>query len=144
MAKAKTKRQRSHGTGSLFRRTDGGCWIASWYDHAGKRREKSTRTTDRVAAARILAKHVEHAALRIAGVVDARTDAYTAAARRPLAEHVEDWRPCCYRGETHRSTLANRYRKRSRCWSDARQHIGRTCRHRLCKRAFAMFARREA
>ncbi len=92
MSNAKTKRQRSHGTGSLFRRADGGCWIASWYDHAGKRREKSTRTTDRVAAARILTAHVEHAALRIAGVVDAKADSFAAAGRRPLAEHVEDWR----------------------------------------------------
>ena len=86
------KRQRPHGPGSLFKRDGRGPWVARWFDHTGKRREASTRTTDRAAAERILAKRIADAALRRDGVIDARDDRYAAAARRPLAEHVADWR----------------------------------------------------
>ena len=39
MPEAKTRRQR--GSGSIFKRTTSGPWLAAWYDHDGKRREKS-------------------------------------------------------------------------------------------------------
>lgn len=52
-----TKR-RGNGQGTLFKRTDRGLWIARWYDHDGRRQERSTRTTDKGAAARILRKRV--------------------------------------------------------------------------------------
>ena len=64
------KRTRSKGTGSLFKRNGRGSWIATWYDHEGRRREHSTRTTDKAAAERILSKHVTDAALRREGVID--------------------------------------------------------------------------
>ena len=88
---ARKTRQRSHGGGSLFKRNGRGPWIASWYDHSGKRRERSTRTTDKAAAERILAKRVADAALRRDGVIDARADRYADAERRPLSEHVAEW-----------------------------------------------------
>jgi len=50
------------------------------------------RTADKASAERILAKRVAGAALRRDGVIDARTDSYVVAAKRPLTEHVEDWR----------------------------------------------------
>ena len=86
------KRQRPHGTGSLFKRNGRGSWVARWFDASGKRREASTRTTDRAAAERILAKRIADAALRRDGVIDARDDRYAAAERRPLTEQVGDWR----------------------------------------------------
>ena len=86
------KRQRSHGTGSLYKRDGHGNWIARWFDHTGKRREASTRTTDRAAAQRILSKHIADAALRRSGVVDARTDRYADAERSPLPDHLSDWK----------------------------------------------------
>jgi len=49
-----TKRTRSKGTGSLFRKQGKGPWIASYYDHSGKRRQHSTQTTDKATAMRIL------------------------------------------------------------------------------------------
>jgi len=49
-----TKRTRSKGTGSLFRKQGKGPWIASYYDHSGKRRQHSTKTTDKATAMRIL------------------------------------------------------------------------------------------
>src|SRR5262245_45600757 len=57
-------KQRSHGSGSLYKRSDSGCWIACYSDHSGKRRERSTRTTDKATAGRILAKWIEETALR--------------------------------------------------------------------------------
>jgi len=82
------RHQRSKGTGSLFRKTARGAWIAAYFDHAGRRREHSTRTTDRQAAERILAKLVADTALRRDLVIDPRDDRFATEGRRPLAEHV--------------------------------------------------------
>ena len=86
------KRQRSRGTGSVFKRGGRGPWIASWYSHDGRRKERSTRTTDKAAADRILGKLVADAALRREGVIDAKHDGYTAAARRPISEHLGEFK----------------------------------------------------
>jgi len=85
------KRRRGNGQGTLYRR-DRGPWIAAWYDHNGKRIERSTRTTDKAAAERILRKRVTDAALRRDGVIDARAEAVSDQARRPISEHLADWR----------------------------------------------------
>lgn len=82
------RNQRSKGTGSLFRKSAKGAWIASYWDHAGKRREHSTRTTDRQAAERILTKLVADTALRRDLVIDPRDDRFATEGRRPLTEHV--------------------------------------------------------
>ena len=63
------RKRRGNRQGSLFKRTSGGHWIASWHDHKGKRRERSTRTTEKAAADRILRKYVEDAALKRAAWV---------------------------------------------------------------------------
>ena len=83
------RKRRSNGQGTLFRRIQGGPWIDAWFDHTGKRRLRSARTTDRRTAERLLAKHVADAALRRDGVVDPRHDRFSAANRVPLANHVE-------------------------------------------------------
>jgi hypothetical protein len=41
---------------SLFKRKGDRAWIISWFDGQGRRRERSSRTTDRRAAERIAAK----------------------------------------------------------------------------------------
>ncbi len=86
-----TKR-RGNGQGTLYKRNDRGCWIARWCDHDGKRQEKSTRTTDKAAAARILGKHVTDTTLRREGVIDSRTASVAAASKRPIEEHLTSWR----------------------------------------------------
>ena len=86
------RRRRGNGQGTLYRRNAAGCWIAAWYDHDGKRRERSTRTTDKAAAERILAKRVADTALRRDGVIDAHAEAVNDQARRPVEEHLSDWR----------------------------------------------------
>jgi integrase/recombinase XerD len=84
--------KRRHGQGTLYKCGNRGPWRAAWYDHTGKRRDESTHTTDRAAAERILAKRVADTALRRDGVIDARMDQYAQADRRPLADHVADWK----------------------------------------------------
>ncbi len=91
------KRQRPHGTGSLFKRNGRGSWIVSWYDHTGKRRERSTRTTDRSSALRILQKRVADTALRRDGVIDASKDRFAVEGRKPLAQHFGDYIAHCER-----------------------------------------------
>lgn len=86
------KRQRGNGQGSLFQRDGGGCWIAKWYDHNGQRQERSTKTTDKRAAERILSKWCTDATLRRENVIDARAEALAQQARRPIAEHLDDFK----------------------------------------------------
>lgn len=90
------KRQRSKGSGNLIKRTPKGPWIALWYTHDGRRRQLSTKTTDRAAAAEILRKHVTDEALRRRGVVDPLAEAIADHARRPVAEQVDAWRESLY------------------------------------------------
>ena len=82
------RQRRGRGQGSVYKRSLNGCYYISWYDHRDERQEQLTRTTDRRAAERILAKHVADAALRRDGVIDVRADGYAVADRQPLAEHV--------------------------------------------------------
>ncbi len=83
-------RHRSKGTGTLFRRELKGPWVARWFDHSGHRREASTRTTDKAAAERILAKRVADAAIRRDGVIDAAQDRYIVEAAKSLAAHFAE------------------------------------------------------
>ncbi len=85
-----SKRQR--GGGTLFRVGGKGPWVASWFTTNGKRRKKSTGTTDKATASRILQKLVADEALRKAGILDPTAERHAAEARRPIGEHVADWR----------------------------------------------------
>jgi len=103
------RRSRSNGAGSLFKRGGRGAWIAAWFDHDGRRRERSTKTTDRATAERILAKRVADAALRREGVVDASRDRYAVEARRPIGEHAEAYAASCERvGQAPRHVIQKR------------------------------------
>ena len=95
--------RRSNSTGTLYRRTKGGAWHAKYYDADGRRRSTNTRTTDRRAAERILAKHVSDAALRREGVVDTAGERLALHAKRPIAEHLDDWKATLHaKGSTGR------------------------------------------
>ncbi len=91
------KRQRHKGTGSIYKRSERGAWVISWYDHEGRRVERSTRTTDRATAERILRERLSEAALRRDGVIDPDLDRYSAEAKRPLCEHVSAYIEHCRR-----------------------------------------------
>jgi len=76
---------------SVFKREGGKYWTASWFDHEGKRRERSTGTTDKRLAERIAHKWEDEATARRTGVVDARAAGIAEQEARPLAEHVTDF-----------------------------------------------------
>ena len=82
-------KQRSHGQGSLFRRQSDGPWVIEYFDADGRRRRRTTRTTDRRTAERIAASFVENTALRKSGLIDPRTDRFATEGRKPLIEHVD-------------------------------------------------------
>ena len=76
---------------SIYKRNGKGPYIIAWHDHDGRRRQKSTRTTDKRAAERIGAKLAGDAALRRDGVVDPQLDAICDESRRSVESHLEDF-----------------------------------------------------
>jgi integrase len=109
------KRQRPRGAGTLFKKGGRGPWVASWFDHTGKRRERSTRTSDRAAAERILSKHVADAALRRDGVIDANKDRYAIEGRKPLSAHVQDYLEHCRHVGQAQKHVAEKVRHLDHC-----------------------------
>jgi integrase len=69
-----------------------GWYYISYTDHDGKRKTRSSRTTDKATAERIANKLESDAALRRDGVIDASDDRYAAEARRPLTAHLAEFK----------------------------------------------------
>ncbi len=82
---------------SIYKRKGRGPWVIAWFDHTGRRREKSSRTTDYRTAERIAAKLEADKMLRVEGVVDARKDRFSIENRKPLADHAADYLAHCQR-----------------------------------------------
>lgn len=80
--------------GTLFRRKGrGNTWYAQYVDHSGQRTTpKSTGTSDKATAKRVLAKWEGDAALRREGIIDAAAERLANQASRPLREHLKDFR----------------------------------------------------
>ncbi len=80
---------------SVFKRggkaNRGGYWYVAWVDHAGKRRTRCTKTTDKAAAERIAAKLQSDAALRREGVIDPTLDATSKESQRSIESHLADY-----------------------------------------------------
>lgn len=73
---------------TIFKRDGRGPYLVKWFDHDGRRRERSARTTDRRAAERLAAKWEGDAMLRAEGVVDPKADRHAAHESRPLSAHL--------------------------------------------------------
>ena len=101
---------------SVFKRNGKGNYLVSYFDHSGRRREKSSRTTDKRSAERIAAKLESDAALRREGVVDPRQDRFIANERIPLAKHIEAYLDHCEHVGESPKYLAEK-----------RRHLGRLC-----------------
>lgn len=82
---------------TVFKRNGQGNWIIQFFDSTGKRREQSSRTTDKRVAERIAAKLGADVALRRDGVIDHRMDRFAKENRRPLTEHTADYLTHCER-----------------------------------------------
>ena len=80
---------------TIFKRKGGSAWIIQYFDASGRRREKSSRTSDHRAAERIANKLEADVALRREGVIDGRQDSIADAERKPLAQHVTEYLEHC-------------------------------------------------
>jgi hypothetical protein len=65
-----SRKRRGQGQGTLYQRHGSPIWTAQWYNAGGKRRTRSTRTTSRADAERIMGEWVRHAALERVGLVE--------------------------------------------------------------------------
>jgi len=73
---------------TIFKRKGSRVWTIQFFDAQGRRRERSSRTTDRRTAERIANKLEADAALERAGVIDPQQARLAEANRRPLSEHL--------------------------------------------------------
>ncbi len=62
-----------------------------WFDHTGKRRSKSSGTTDKAAAQRIANKLETEVALRVDRVIDPRLDDLAIQLAKPITTHLKDY-----------------------------------------------------
>jgi integrase len=77
---------------SVYKRNGKGKYYAAWIGPDGKQKTVCTGTTDERAAKRIAAKYEAEAALRREGVIDATLERNAIESRRPLSEHVADYK----------------------------------------------------
>ena len=76
---------------TVFKRGNVGKYQIAWYDHLGKRRIKSSGTTDKAAATRIANKIENEVALRKECIIDPRLDALLEQAKRSLKDSLNDY-----------------------------------------------------
>ena len=76
---------------TVYKRNGVGKYQIDWYDHTGKRRTKSSGTTDKAAAQRIANKLEANVALRVEGVIDVRMDELAKEAARSLKTVLDDY-----------------------------------------------------
>lgn len=81
--------KRANGDGSVFKRSPKGRWWISWYDENGVRRQRSSGTTDRRLADRILREQTERVRMIREGLIDTRAEAMVEIARSPIGEVIE-------------------------------------------------------
>lgn len=76
---------------TVYKQQNRPCFMVAWYDGTGKRRVRSSGTTDRKAAERLAAKLEADSMLRREGIIDVRADQFATAARRPIDAHVQEF-----------------------------------------------------
>lgn len=91
----------------------GKVWHVQYFDHTGRRRTKSTKTSDKKAAERIGNKYEAEAALRRERVIDPRLERIYEQAAKPLAGHLDAF------GDAMRSRAGAAHIKATRKFCDA-------------------------
>ena len=71
---------------------ESGSYLIAYFDAGGKRQEVNSKTTDLATAERIAGQLENKAALRQAGIIDPTQERFSNEARRPLVDHIEDYR----------------------------------------------------
>ncbi|MCK4871140.1 MAG: tyrosine-type recombinase/integrase [Phycisphaerales bacterium] len=84
--------KRGNGQGTLYKRDGRGLWTMQYIDCNGRRLKQTTGTVDKAAALRILNKRLADTALRREGVVDVQAESIASEGRRPIRDHVADFR----------------------------------------------------
>jgi len=97
---------------SVYKRAGKGPWIIKYFDHQGRRREHSSRTTDKRAAERMAAKIGAEVALRREGLVDPRMEGLANADRIGIRTHRDAYLLHLKAGDRSPRTLG-----------DAEQHL---------------------
>ena len=115
------KAKAGNGSGGLSR-DHRGVWIARWTAANGRRRKRSTQTTDKAAAQRILSKWLADEALKRSGVVDSRAEALAQQSRRPIAEHVNDWEAALRAKGTSEAQVTQQSNRASAIAADIKAH----------------------
>lgn len=77
--------------GTIFRVDGRRHWQMQWIDETGKRRKKSTGTTEKSVAAMVLAAEEKRVALMRAGVIDRRTESLVEYQSQPVQRWVDDY-----------------------------------------------------
>ncbi len=93
---------------SLYKRQGRGAWIIQYVDGAGRRVQRSSRTTDKRAAERIAAKLEADTALRRDGVIDARVDQRAKAQAIGLPNHLDEYFHQCEQAGQARRHIVNK------------------------------------
>ncbi len=76
---------------AVYKRSGGKTYYFNYYDENGKRRFKSTGTTDKRAAEDIASKHKTDAALRKHSIIDTKAEAAQDLLNTKIAPHVKDY-----------------------------------------------------
>ena len=74
---------------TVYKRDESKYWQIAWFDHSGKRRVKSSRTTDHAAAVRIANKLDSDTSLKREGVVDPRAAAMAQHMGATIKSHLD-------------------------------------------------------
>ena len=93
MAKKSSRPRRTKGSGSLF--LAGRIWYCRFHDETGKRIERSTGTSDKATADRVLAKWVKEVHELKTGLVDPAQHKMRSHKKRPVNELLDEYISSC-------------------------------------------------
>lgn len=83
---SKNASKRGNGEGSLYKRSGNKNWYMAWYDENGMRQTRSTKSTDKVLAKKVLADVVDRVDKIAAGLIDPVAETLIEEGKRPIGE----------------------------------------------------------
>ena len=110
-SKARARRtRRAGGTGCITRRTARGVYYGEFTDASGTRVKRSTRTTDKAVASRILQGWMTEVAEQRCGLTTAADRTRRAAAQKPVLVHLDDFIRYCRESEQNERAILQKDR----------------------------------